>query len=989
MILSGRQPVQHVYYAARCIFIFFLAITLNPCINAQNDASLLSDSLGIILPPARVTDGYSSVDKTDIIGSVAVVTPSMLNAFPSDNLSSMLQGRASGVTVTGSGQPGEMPKVRIRGFSSFLDNDPLYIVDGIPSRDISFLNPADVESLSVLKDAGSASVYGSRASNGVIVITTKKGEKGLSVSYDMTMGVQSPGKGTRDDVLTAKEYADLQWLVYKNDGSSETHPIYGDSWNLAPSMPFWAANTDWYDEMTDHVGIMKHDLTLSGGTENAKFYAGFGAFHQNGIILYTHDTRYNARLNSDIKLLKGRIKTGENFNASFRDNLHVPNLSSQSPVNTGPYGSQSIIPVRWTGADYDGWGHHFTQGDWGGPAIAPRLGSEPNVVAELTRNKDDYYREIYLNGSVYLDFMIIKDLSFNSVAGGIWQKGSEMDYTYPQDETQSSYRETSLKEHTTFRSSWTWTNALRFNRQFGRHNINAISGWEATEYDIGSLSSFSHLSLDVPPYSVDESDTTEFTRTRMLSLFIKADYSYADRYTIGFSMRRDGCSRFGETNRYAYFPSFSAGWHLSNEPFMESLSWISDMKIRGSWGKTGNQYAISPRYSAYVFGADIGGSYYDLYGTFNSPATGYFPYQAGNNNIKWEESDITDIGIDAGLFSERIRIIFDWYLKKSDDLLYNPPVAGTAGQASPPFINIGSMKNTGIDIEVSYEDKWGDLGFSGTMIFTKYNNEITGISESVKYFYSGSSEIGSIVRNEEGQPLSSFYGYKVAGIFKNITDVDNSPDQADARPGFLKFENHDTLTNVYWLWVQERYIRKNFIDSRDKTYIGNPNPDFTYGLDLALSWKNFDVSGFFYGSQGNEIFNYNKWYTDFWSSYEGQKSKALLYDSWTVLKTDATVPMATNYSGFSTNTQVCSYYIEDGSYLRLKSLQLGYSFPAAQLTRIRTKSLRIYLQAVNLFTLTKYSGLDPEIGGSDLASGIDYGNYPNVKQFLFGINLAL
>ena len=975
MIPSDRQPIQHVYNVARCIFFIFLAITLNPCINAQSDASLPSDSLGIILPPARVTDGYVSNDRIDISGSVSIVMPSLLEAYPSGSLSNLLQGRASGVTVTGSGQPGEMPKVRIRGFSSFLDNDPLYIVDGIPSRDISFLNPNDVESLSVLKDAGSASVYGSRASNGVIVITTNRGEKGFSVKYDMTMGVQSPGKGTRDDVLTAKEYADLQWLVYKNDGTVETHPIYGYSGNTSPSMPFWAANTDWYDEITDPAVIMNHDLSISGGTENARFYAGFGALNQNGIVLYTHNTKYNAHINSDFTFLRGRIKAGENFSFSNRNALVVPNLSEGSPVHIGPYRSQSIIPVIITRA-VNGFYHDFVPGEWGGTGIASRLGDGPNPVADLTRNRDSFFIDDRLTGNLYVDINIIEGLDFKSLFGGTIDAIHENTiYSPTYERLYGNITERSVTDIYSNNKSWIWTNTLTFEKKFGDHKILALAGHEALKYDIGDV--------------VVDTDTSYYTETRMVSSFIKAEYSFKDKYLLGFTLRRDGCSKFSESQRFAYFPSFSAGWHLSNEPFMESLGWISDLKIRGSWGRTGNQFAISPHYSSYIFGADIGGSYYDLYGTFNSPAMGYFPYQAGNPNIKWEESVMTDIGLDAGLFSDRIRILFDWYSKRSDDLLYNPPAAGTAGQANPPFINIGSMKNTGIDIEVAYRDKWGDLGFSGTLIFTKNDNEITGLSESVKYFSSGNSQIGTIVRNEEGEPLSSFYGYKVAGIFKNTADIENSADQNDAQPGLLKFENQDTLTNVYWLWVQERYRRKNFIDSRDKTYIGNPNPDFTYGLDLALSWKNFDISAFFYGSQGNEIFNFNKWYTDFWASGPGQKSKALLYDSWTASKTDATVPKATNHSGFSTNTVVCSYYIEDCSYLRLKSLQLGYSLPDDLLNRIRIKSLRVYLQAVNLFTLTKYSGLDPEIGGNDLASGIDYGNYPNVKQFLFGINLSL
>jgi hypothetical protein len=422
---------------------------------------------------------------------------------------------------------------------------------------------------------------------------------------------------------------------------------------------------------------------------------------------------------------------------------------------------------------------------------------------------------------------------------------------------------------------------------------------------------------------------------------------------------------------------------------MKGLKWISDLKIRGSWGIMGNQFALSPQNAVYLFGESIGGSYYDLYGTFNSSVRGYYPSRIGNPDATWETNTTIDMGFDAGLFSNKINIVFDWYSKKTDDLLYNPPLPGTAGAGEAPYVNVASMKNSGIDIELSYQNRWNNLGLSTSVIFTTYNNKITSIADGVEYFGSGDSRIGYLVKNEAGHPLSTFYGYQVVGIFKNQIEVENAPEQESAAPGFLMFENQDTLTNEYWLWTQERYKRKSFIDSRDKTYIGNPNPKFTYGINLELSWKNFDISGFFYGSQGNDIFNYNKWWTDFWPSYQGQKSKDLLYNSWTEKNTGATVPKASNQSNFSTNTQVCSYYIEDGSYLRLKSLQVGYTFPKNMMDKIKIKSLRLYLQAVNLFTLTKYSGLDPEIGGNDLAFGIDYGNYPNAKQFIFGLSLTL
>jgi TonB-linked SusC/RagA family outer membrane protein len=921
-----------------------------------------------------VHSGYSVNKIKDITGSVSIVEPAILNAIPAGNVSNLLQGRASGVTVTGSGQPGETSKVRIRGFSSFLNNNPLYVVDGVPTQDISLINPYDVASVSVLKDAGAASIYGSRASNGVIIVTTKSGDKGFHVTYNMSMGIQNPGKGTAGDVLDTKEYANLQWLVYKNDQTREIHPIYGDSDNPTPSIPAWAANTDWYDAITDVAGIQNHNLSISGGSENAQVYAGFGFFRQDGIIIYTDNTRYNARLNSNFRLFKGRLKAGENFNVSSRTNLSVPNLNENSPVLTGPYRSQSIIPVVIT-QPIPGFAHNFVPGEWGGTGIAPRLGNSGNAVADLTRRKDDRSRDNYLTGNIYLEMKILDGLSFRSTFGGTWDKGSMKNNTYATYERSENISTTSLEENRFTNSDWVWTNLLTLDKQFGQHKILAVAGYEAVNYGIGQTKS--------------NLDTIRYTPTRLLSAFVSADYSFSDKYILGFTLRRDGCSRFSESQRYGIFPSVTAGWRIGDEPFLDGLNWISDLKIRGSWGKMGNQFALSPQNAVYLFGESIGGSWYDLYGTFNSPVRGYYPLRIGNPDATWETNTTTDIGFDAGLFDSRINIVFDWYSKKADDLLYNPPLPGTAGTGEAPYVNVASMKNSGVDIDFSYQNRWNNLGLNASIIFTTYNNQITDIANGIEYFETGSSRIGNVVRNEPGNPVSSFFGYKVAGIFGSFTDVDDSPEQESNQPGFLKFQNQDTLTDVYWLSYQERYKRKSFIDYRDRTFIGNPNPKFTYGLNIAVTWKNLDLTAFIYGSKGNDIFNYTKWWTDFWPSSQGQKSRDLLYNSWTEKNTSAKIPKATNSSNFSTNTQVCSYYIEDGSYLRLKNLQVGYTFPENMTEKIKIKSLRIYLQAVNLFTITKYSGLDPEIGGSDLASGIDYGNYPIAKQFVFGLNLAL
>ncbi len=963
---------MHIPSNFKLILFLVLSLTLTACIISAQEINItgkdsvrlrqqLTDTIHINKEAAT---GYDVRKIKEMTGSVTVVEPDRLNALPEGNVSNLLQGRASGVTVTGSGLPGETSKVRIRGFSSFLNNEPLYVVDGVPTQDISSINPWDVALVSVLKDAGAASIYGSRASNGVIIITTKRGNKGFSVTYDMSVGMQLPGKGTKPDLLNTKEYASLQWLVYKNDGTVEIHPVYGDSFNPTPSIPAWAANTDWYDAITDPAGIQNHNLSISGSSENAGFYAGFGVFRQNGIIIYTDNTRYNARLNSNFHLFKGRFKAGENFNFSSRSNLSVPNLNENSPIITGPYRSQSIIPVVIT-QPITGLAHNFVPGEWGGTGIAHRLGNSGNAVADLTRRKNDRSRDNYLTGNVYLEMKITDGLSIRSTFGGTWDKGSMKNNTYATYERSENISTTSLDEGRFTNRDWVWTNTVTLDRQFGPHKIYAVAGYEAVNYGIGQTES--------------NLDTIRYTQTRLLSSFISGNYSFSDKYMLGITLRRDGCSRFSESQRYGIFPSFTAGWRISDEPFLDDFNWISDLKIRGSWGKTGNQFALSPQNAVYLFGESIGGSWYDLYGTFNSPVRGYYPLRIANPDATWETNTTTDIGFDAGLFDSRISIIFDWYFKKADDLLYNPPLPGTAGTGDAPYVNTASMKNSGIDLELSYQNRWNNMGINASAIFTSYNNQITGIARGFEYFYSGNSQIGPVVRNETGNSLSSFNGYQILGLFRNYEEVANAPTQNGAEPGFFKFANIDDTNSG----------GNPYIETGDRTFIGDPNPKFTYGFNLAVTWKNLDLTAFIYGSQGNDIFNYTRWWTDFWPSYQGQKSKRLLNSSWTPANTNATVPKASNKSNFSSNTEPCSYYIEDGSYLRLKNLQVGYTIPKNLSEKVRIRSLRVYLQAVNLFTLTKYTGLDPEIGGSDLAFGIDYGNYPNAKQFIIGLNLSL
>jgi TonB-linked SusC/RagA family outer membrane protein len=945
-----------------------------------------------------VVTGYTSQRRKDLTGSVGVVEPAQLTAVPTGNVSNSLQGQTSGVTVLGDGRPGVTSKVRIRGFSSFENNDPLYIVDGVPTQDISSLNPNDIQSLSVLKDAGAASIYGSRASNGVIMVTTKRGSNGVKVTYGMYVGTQLPGNGPTN-VLNTQEEANLQWLVYKNDGTTTNDPLYGPSTNATPTLPYWAGNTNWYKAITRNAMVQNHDITLSGGTDKAKYFVGLGALMQDGIVIYNDAKKYSARFNSEFTFLNDHVKMGENVTMAYRTTHGVSNQDESGPM-TLIYSLPSIIPVKMTVAVPDGLSGPFAVGDWGGTGIASRLGAVKNIVATQWRGKDNLNWNMSLIGSAFLDVKIIQGLNFRSTLGGTFNDAYYNYFGYVTHEAAENVAVNNYTEGASYGNDWVSTNTLTLDKTFGQHKILAVAGYEGIKYGIGRSMEgrrADYFSEDPNFWTLTNGASTLYansnlnTPTTLVSQFLRADYSLMDKYLLSATVRRDGSSRFGAANRYGIFPSFSAGWRVSDEPFFKSVSFINDLKIRGSWGEMGNQLAVSPENAFFAYGGSPSASFYDINGTFNSSVQGFHATRIGNPDAKWETNITTNIGFESSVLNNKVGIKFDWYQKKTKDLLYNPELPATSGDATPPYINIAAMTNKGLDMEFTYKDKFGELGFNGGVSLTTYKNNIDKIAEGVTFFDPGNAVNtanridGVPSRDMVGHPMSAFFGYKVDRLFQEAdfhtevvngvsTLVENSdlPTQDGAAPGFFKFKDTDG---------------DGIITPADRTFIGNPNPKFTYGVNLGFTYKNFDLTAFFYGSQGNDIFNWNKWQLDFAQGF-GQKGKDLLYNSWTPTNTGATVPKASSIANFSTNTEISNFLLENGSFLKLKTLQLGYTIPSNLLSKISIQSLRVYVQVVNLFTITKYSGMDPEISGSDISFGIDAGNYPLVKQLLFGINVS-
>jgi TonB-linked SusC/RagA family outer membrane protein len=930
-----------------------------------------------------VVTAYATQKKKDLTGSVGVVNADELVQMPQGNITQQMQGRVAGVTVVQDARPGQAAKVRIRGMGSFQNNNPLYIVDGVPTTDVNTINPDDVESMSVLKDAGAASMYGARASNGVIIITTKKGSSGATnVRFNVYGGITTLGSGP-DFLCNTQEMADLVWLISDNDGTIEDHPLYGNTANASPTLPFWAAETDWFDEATQQGYTQNYDLSLSGGNRNATYYASLGYLDQKGTTIYNWHKRFSARFNSEFTV-KERLKLGENINIVHRSDNGTGNQGEATAITGAAYRMMSIVPVIWDNGPFQGDTHFWEDGDWGGTGIAPRLGNNRQFVSQRTRDKDDKWQELSVFGNIYADLEILEGLNLRtSIGGGIGNQyqtnwgGST--YEHAENIATPTYREDGR-----ISGFWTWTNTLTFERQFGDHAILAVAGYEANKLGYGrgvwaqgagyfTEDAFSYRTVGTAE-NLQSGDSYFDTPRTIVSQFLRADYNWRSKYYISGTIRRDGSSVFGSDTRYGVFPSVSAAWRISEESFLAGSDIINDLKIRGGYGTMGNQAAVSTANQFYLYEGSPSRSFYDINGTFTGSAPGFYPSRIGNPDAKWETNVTSNVGFDAVLFGRKFELVFDWYMKRNVDLLFNPELPGTAGNASRPYFNVGEMLNTGIDLQLIYRQIWSDFSFEANATFTTVNNEIVAIAEGIEFFDStqdGGARIGSSSRNEVGYPVGSFFGYDYLGLFQSQADVDSHAEQDGAEPGFLKYRDVD---------------EDGEITPEDRIHIGNPNPDFTYSLNLNLGWKGFDLVAFFYGSQGNDILNLNRWWLDFWPSFIGQKNVGLLTDSWTPDNLDAEFPKASNKANFSTSEEYSGYYIEDGSFFRLKNLQIGYTFG-----RVGNvfENLRIYLQATNLFTITKYTGLDPELyQPNETVFGLDQGNLPVAKQFIIGVNIG-
>ena len=1007
-----------------------------------------------------VVTGYATQRKKDLTGAVSVVDLSDAKKQPVPDVANMLQGQASGVSVVSSGQPGQSPVIRIRGFNSFGNNTPLYVVDGVPTQDIAELNPNDIANMQVLKDAGASSIYGARASNGVIIITTRRGSGKVKVSYDGYYGSQVPKGGNVWHLLNPTEGGQLLFEAGQNyntlnPGNQQPvgNNIYGTG--ATPVLPDYLVNgkagsvtntggfaagspeadpalynadptgtnyyqiakankggTDWYHEIFKKAPIQQHNISVSGGGDQGSYLFSLNYFNQQGTLINTYLKRYTLRANTTYKV-SNRVRIGENIAYAVTDN---PQANGGILVEGSAIGfalrENPIIPV------YD------IAGNFAGSAPKglnnPR---NPVSIQKTTANDRGLTRRIF--GNAYGEVDVLKNLTFRTSFGGEMWSGWDHYYHTPDFyDAEPQYTTQSYTEQSNNGFNWTWTNNFTYNLIKGDHNLKVVGGMEAYNFINHNLGGTTLGSFTDDPNAVNLSTgtggTTNYSNSNAIinynpgspnykapvgageslaSYFARADYVFKDKYLLGGTFRRDGSSKF-ITNRWGNFYAVSAGWRISQESFLKDVEWITDLKIRGSYGIMGNQFNALGTNSYTLYGSNKQTTYYDLQGSGNSLVYGLSQSQIGNPNAKWEQDGNTNIGFDLTILKGRLTVSADWYNKSIKDLLYQITLPGTQGAATVPAYNVSKMKNNGIDVMVNGNANiTRDLKFVGTLTLTTINNKIQQIDANGSQYFDVDSRRfnGSyIVRNAVGHAVSAFYGYKVVGFWNSQADIDAANLAAQkASNGNVSIYQADAAVGRF------RYADNNkqgWIDNNSKAFLGNPSPKFTYGANLGLDYKNFDFSIFLYGVYGNDIWNNVKWWTDFYASFPGAaSSKTALYNSWTFNNHNAKAPIqdAVNGSNASTNTVPNSYFVEKGSYLRAKNVTLGYTFSANSLNRVGISRIRAYIQAANLFTVTKYTGVDPEIsinatngqnGATDF--GVDEGSYANPRQYLLGLQIT-
>lgn len=904
-----------------------------------------------------IVTGYQTQKKADLTGAVSVVNVSEIKDIPLGNPVKALQGRVPGVFITSNGDPNSNATVRIRGIGTLGNNDPLYVIDGIPTkRGLQELNQNDIESIQVLKDASAATIYGSRAANGVIIVTTKRAKKGYSrITADVSASLQD--YSTKLKTLNTEGRGRAYWQAAVNDRTDpNNNQIYQYDWNgdynnpvlnkinlpefIDAAKTMKPADTYWYDQIAQTSLLQTYNVSIANGNERGNSYFSVGMYNNKGIVKETQQRKITARFNTDYSFFKGRLKIGENLSATYIRDALVP----ATDILFAALVQQPVVPV------------HTVDGGWGGPA--PGMTDRQNPVRLIEDNRQNKSNFLRLFGNVYADIEIIPNLHFKSSYGidynGTYQRTLRKSYTSGFLSDPSNFSQTSQD----YNGNWVWQNTLTYNVALQKHRFDFLLGEEQIKYMAQNfyasrqgyaLENIDYAYLNAGSSNKDNGGTgSGYT---LLSYFGKANYSYDNKYLASVTLRRDGSSRFGKENRFGMFPAVSLGWRVSEENFIkQNLPFLSDLKLRYGWGRSGNQeIANNATYTLYsaIYGIDPtwdfdSGSAYDLGGAGSGQlSSGYTLIQQGNPALKWESTMESNAGIDFGLFNNHLSGSVDYFIKKTSDILISPAYLAVIGEGGTKFVNGASMQNKGLEVLLSYNGNIAPgLALTVTGNVATYRNKITKLPPEVLTSYPGNGQDKTIL----GHSINSTFGYVADGLFRSQKEVDDYVTQIGKGVGRIRYKDLNS---------------DGVIDDKDRDYIGKGDPDFTYGLNVTLEYKHFDLTFFLQGIQGIQVYNTYKTYTDFSSIWPGTNWGARTLDAWTPQNPNASIPALTLVDRNNEN-RTSTYFLESGSYLKLRNLQLGYSFQHLFSKRLQTA--RVYLQGSNLLTLKNkgFTATDPE-----------------------------
>ncbi len=932
-----------------------------------------------------VVTGYSTQKKSDLTGSITVVSMEDVMKSAENNPIKGLQGRVPGMEVTANGNPSGAATIRIRGIGTLNNNDPLFVIDGVPTRGgMHELNSNDIENIQVLKDASAASIYGSRAANGVIIITTKKGKEG-KVKLNFDAYVTQSFYTNKLDVMNAQEYGQALWQAtvnnsedpnrnnigynykwgYDGNGNPELYNMYLPKY-LDTDKTMLTSDTDWFDAVSRNGLQQSYNLSVSNGTDKGDYFFSLGYLNNEGTLNYTSFERFSARMNSSYHLIKDILTIGENFSVNRTSEVQIPDDN----ILDMALKALPLIPVH----TMDGKG-------WGGPTTG--MNDRHNPARLLYDNKDNKYAYWRLFGNTYINLQPVKGLNIKSNFGLDYTNffKRNMVHSYTSGTLNNDLSSVTLGE--SYATKWTWSNTANYAKKIGVHDLDVLVGVEMYKEETIDFSAYKDDYLIETPEQMwpdmgigTSKVTGSASGYTLLSYFGKINYAYDNRYLASATLRYDGSSRFGKNNRFGTFPAFSLGYRISEEAYMESTKeWLSDLKLRFAWGQTGNQETSNTAvHTIYVtdYGTgdptwtSLNGTSYDLTGKGGtSLPSGYKKIQQGNPDLKWETTTQTNIGLDFGFFNQRLYGTAEYYIKKTKDILVQPPYLGIIGEGGYCWYNGASMENKGVEINVGYRDRtiFG-LSYDIAGNISGYRNKVTKLPADVENSYGGNGKGDNIL----GHPINSFYGYIADGLFRTEEEViDHATQNGGEAIGRIRYRDLD---------------KNGKIDEDDRTWIGSPHPDFMYGLSIDLSYKGFDLNAFFYGVQGIDVNTYAvKSETDFWSINDVRSNKGTrLLDAWSPNNPNSDIPAITALNA-NDEGRLSTYFIENGSFLKLRNLQLGYTLPKNLIEKISMEKCRIYVSGQNLFTIKskKFSGVDPE----NAAFG-----YPIPMTFTIGLNIG-